>query len=150
MQPASRMSVFRRKSILVGTAFCLLQATASLVAQPASDEQLNKTYQEVLAKLTPAGRQQLRKAERAWLAFLELDRAAMRAAAARLHLTSEHEQSFEREVIDARISQLEELSDSTASEPEPAAVFRRNDAQLNVIYQRCLTSMTPPEIDALR
>jgi uncharacterized protein YecT (DUF1311 family) len=147
MQPASRTSAFRRSTALVVTAFCLHQAP--LFAQSDQDQALNTTYQAVLAKLTPAGREQLRKVERAWLVFIEFDRGAMRAAAARLHLSAADEQDFERKGINARISQLEELTDLTAG-PEVAPVFRQNDEQLNVVYQRCITSMTPAEVDALR
>lgn len=111
------------------------------------DDYLNRTYQAVLAKLTPAGQAQLRKAERAWLSFVELDRIAMHAAASRLHLSPMEEEEFQRKETYARISQLEGLLYSQNTDAE---AVRQNDAYLNIVYQRCLTSMTPEEIERLR
>jgi uncharacterized protein YecT (DUF1311 family) len=149
MQPASRMPAIRRNALLIAGLYFLLQPNYRSEAQSTPDDALNRTYKAIVAKLTPAGREQLRKIERAWLTFVELDRAAMRAAAARLHLSAADEQKLQTNEIEARIEQLEELA-YTTSEPEDAKAFRVNDAQLNVIYQRCISSMTSAEVEALR
>ena len=116
-----------------------------------ADRLLNSNYQQVLARLTPAGREQLRKAERAWLAFVELDKIAMREAAARLGLSRSVAQDFETREVEARIDQLADLlSAQNAQTSEAAAAFRQNDAQLNIVYQRCISSLSPAEVSALR
>jgi uncharacterized protein YecT (DUF1311 family) len=99
--------------------------------------------------MTPVGREQLRKAERAWLGFIELDKVAMREAAARLRLVGTDAEDFERRQVNARIVQLEDLLDSNG-EPELTTVFRQNDLELNIVYQRCISSMSPGEVAALR
>ena len=113
-----------------------------------ADRLLNSNYQQVLNQLTPAGREQLRKAERAWLVFVELDKIAMREAAARLGLSKSAAQDFETREVQARITQLEQLLDSNG--PEVTTVFRQNDVQLNIVYQRCIRSLSPAEVAALR
>lgn len=138
-----------RTGRLIASLLCLVGLAPSLLGQLDDDQVLNRTYQDVLNKMTPAGRDQLRKAERAWLAFLELDKVAMREAAARLRLSGPDAEDFERQHVHVRIMQLQDLLDSTG-EPEAAAVFRQNDAQLNIVYQRCISSMLPAEIAALR
>lgn len=127
----------------------LLSSAPRLLGQSDEDQLLNTTYQNVLSKMTPAGREQLRKAERAWLIFVELDKAAMREAAARLRLSGPDAADFERRQVNARIVQLEDLLDSNR-EPEQSTIFRQNDAQLNIVYQRCISSMSPAEVAALR
>jgi uncharacterized protein YecT (DUF1311 family) len=98
--------------------------------------------------MTPAGQEQLRKVERAWLAFVELNKAAIREAAPRLRLSASSTQEFERQEVGARINQLEDLGSNQG--PELAAVFQQNDAQLNIVYQRCIHSMSPAEVETLR
>src|ERR1700719_784117 len=58
------------------------QRTRSFSAEAQeADKYLNRNYQQVLQKLSPSMREQLRKAQRAWLSFAELNKAAMSAAA---------------------------------------------------------------------
>lgn len=149
MRCASPMTAVIRVKVLGGVFIGLLGLAPNLVGQSDQDQLLNRTYQDVLSKMTPAGREQLRKAERAWLAFVELDKVAMREAAARLRLSGPATEDFERQHINARIAQLEDMLDFDR-EPEVATVFRQTDAQLNVVYQRCISSMSPAEVAALR
>lgn len=136
-------------------ATCLSVTAPRLLGQTDRDESqqvdrlLNISYQQVWSQLPPAGREKLRKAERAWLVFVELDKIAMREAAARLGLSKSAAQDFETGEVNARIRQLEDLLESQDSS-EPTAVFRQNDAQLNIVYQRCITSLSPAELAALR
>lgn len=146
---ASPMSALIRTGVLIAAVLGPLGSASRLLGQQDSDQILNITYQDVLRKMTPAGRDQLRKAERAWLTFVELDKVAMRETAARLGPFGPDAADFERRHINARIVQLGDLLDSNR-EPEAATVFRQNDAQLNIVYQRCISSMPPAEVAALR
>jgi uncharacterized protein YecT (DUF1311 family) len=141
------MSIIVRRGVIIAAAFCVLSASR-LSGQFDPDRLLNRTYQDVLRKMTPDGQEQLRKAERAWLAFLGLNKAAIREAAPRLGLSASSAQEFERQEVGARINQLEDLGSSQG--PELTAVFRQNDKQLNIVYQRCINSMSPAEVEALR
>jgi uncharacterized protein YecT (DUF1311 family) len=152
------MSALARRGLIVTAIGCLPCSAPSLSAQTDRfmttartllDRRLNSTYEQLLSRLTPAGRDQLRKVERAWLAFAELDKIAMREAAARLGLSNADAQDFENGEVAARIGQLDELFDSSGS-PELTAIFRQNDAQLNVVYQRCISALSPAEVSALR
>lgn len=149
MRYAPPISVVVRSRGLITAVLGFFVAASHLLGQSEQDQLLNSTYQKALTKMTPAGKEQLRKAERAWLAFVELDKAAMREAAARLRLAGADAEGFERRQINARVAQLEDLFYSNG-EPEVTTVFRQNDAQLNVVYQRCIDSMPPAEVVALR
>src|SRR3954467_4814706 len=149
MRCVSPISVFIGKGAVIAAVPFLLGSTLRLLGQSDPDQLLNSTYQNVLSKMTPAGREQLRKAERAWLEFVELDKVAMREAGSRLRLSRMDADDFERRQVNARIAQLEDLLYSDRK-PEVSTVFRQNDAQLNIVYQRCISSMSPPEVAALR
>lgn len=46
----------------------------------AADQELNATYRRLVAEATPGGRERLRHAQRAWIAFRDLDCAARAGA----------------------------------------------------------------------
>ena len=115
-----------------------------------ADTQLNAQYQQLMQKLPPSAREQLRKAQRAWLLFAELNKAAMSAAAQKhgpLH------SEFQRAEIDQVQTRTNELSDMLYHEdsgPDLAGRLRRVDEELNVVYRRCIETLTPAEVSKLR
>jgi uncharacterized protein YecT (DUF1311 family) len=113
------------------------------------DQDLNASYQAALRTLTPAAREKLRKAQRAWLVFVEKNSAALRIAARPLGISPSRCQQVElREVIN-RSMDFASSNDSSAGE-QLKAHFQRVDADLNAVYQRCLALLSPEGKAALR
>jgi uncharacterized protein YecT (DUF1311 family) len=119
-----------------------------------ADQNLNKTYQDVMRKLPPKSRTQLRDAQRAWLTFMVQDCAAAGAAAPKLgkkddDLAEFKVGEFERRtdelvaLVDRESSTIERWDDKAKQEHELSKseleVFLRTlDPELNVVYERCL------------
>ena len=102
-----------------------------------ADQQLNADYQEAIRGLTPAGREKLRKAQRAWLVFVEKNSAAMRMAASPLAISTSRCQEVEvREVANRSVDFF--FSKEANSSEQLKAHFQRVDADLNAVYERCL------------
>src|SRR5438477_5104722 len=165
---------FVRLSLSLGCAFSALFAVSaqterwSSAAAQEADQALNKTYQQVMQKLAPKSRTQLRNAQRAWLVFVERDSAAVRAAAAKLGKTNEDCENFEVDGFEVRTGELSSLLDSEPvyrsvtrwdektnyeremSKSELEALLPRLDGELNVIYQRCLHLLSEEEAARLR
>ena len=138
--------IVRVTLISVGCIIALTQT--SLIAQqhrsPISqsqqaDAQLNRTYQQLMKTLSPAAKEQLRKAERAWLDFAVRNKAAFQAAAPRLGLSASQCDDFEVGELFSRGNELSAISQPNQSANEEAAAhLPRTDEELNTVYKRCL------------
>jgi uncharacterized protein YecT (DUF1311 family) len=115
-----------------------------------ADKELNADYQQLLQKLPPSAREQLRKAQRAWLLFAELNRAAMSAAAQRHGALHSAFQRAEIDQVQTRSGELSAMLYQGDSEPDLAARLGRTDEELNVVYRRCIETLTPAEVSKLR
>jgi len=125
----------------------------SEMAQQA-DNQLNRTYQQVMQKLQPKAREQLRNSQRAWLTFVEQNTNALRSACAKLgwsedacnkRIVGEAEARSEELYVLTGEMYLSELPKSKIEELLP-----RLDGELNVVYQRCLHAVPEEQAAQLR
>jgi len=127
------------------------QRTSSFSAQAQqADKSLNADYQQLLQKLPPPAREQLRKAQRAWLLFAELNKAAMSAAAQRNGALRSEVQRAEIDQVNTRSGELSAMLYHEDSVPDLAGRLRRTDEELNVVYRRCIETLTPAEVSKLR
>jgi len=116
-----------------------------------ADAFLNQNYQQLMRALPPPRREQLRKAERAWLEFAARNREALRVAAPRIGVPAERYREFEEDDLNDRVRQLSSmLRPDPAEEAESAGKMRQMDEQLNVVYQRCLGVVAPDDALKLR
>ncbi len=114
-----------------------------------ADQELNRAYQQAIQRLPRAAQTRLRAVERAWVVFNQLNRNAMRAAAARLAVPGDELESLEAEQLRMRSSELSMVA-TRESQPDALARLKRADEELNAAYQRCLGELTPAEISKLR
>lgn len=114
-----------------------------------ADQELNTSYQEAIRGLTPAAREKLKKAQRAWLVFVEKNSAAMRMAAQPLGITSSRCQEVEVKEVVNRSMDFGSSNESNAGE-QLKSHFERVDADLNAVYQRCLALLSPASQAGLR
>jgi uncharacterized protein YecT (DUF1311 family) len=114
-----------------------------------ADQELNASYQEAIRTLTPAAREKLRKAQRAWLTFAEKNSAAMRTAAQPLGIPSSRCQEVEVKEVANRSMDFGSSNEANAG-TQLKAHFQRVDADLNAVYERCLTLLSPAGKAALR
>lgn len=127
------------------------QRTLSFYAEAQqADKDLNVNYQRVLQKLSPSMREQLRKAQRAWLLFAELNKTAMAAAAQRHRALPSEFQRVEIDQLQTRTGELSAMLNPENSGPDLAGRLRRTDEELNVVYRRCIGTLTPAEVSKLR
>ena len=86
MQRSQRSARLARLGLIGAALLCAFwqfpvvrgQRTPSLsVEAQQADKALNQNYQQLIQKLPPPAREQLRKAQRAWLLLTELDKVAM-------------------------------------------------------------------------
>jgi uncharacterized protein YecT (DUF1311 family) len=127
------------------------QRTPSFYAEAQqADKDLNVNYQQVLQKLSPSMREQLRKAQRAWLMFAELNKTAMAAAAQRHGALPSEFQRVEIEQVQTRTGELSAMLYQEDSGSDAAGQLRRADEELNVVYRRCVGTLTPAEVSKLR
>jgi uncharacterized protein YecT (DUF1311 family) len=151
-------TIVRATPIVLGFVIALMQG--SLVAQQRraalsqtqqADAELNRTYQQVMKTLSPPAKEQLRKAERAWLDFVVRNRAAFQATASRLGFSASQCEGFEAGEFFDRDRELSAMSSSDQSANEEASPhLARTDEELNVVYQRCLTSVSGADAERLR
>lgn len=127
---------------------CLLPAQSRTTPREA-DQELNASYQEAIRTLAPAARDKLRKAQRAWLTFVEKNSAAMRTAAQPLEIPPSRCQEVEVKEVLNRSRDFGYLNESNA-DAQLKAHFQRVDADLNTVYERCLTLLPPAGKAALR
>src|SRR5438874_1557317 len=107
-----------------------------------ADQELNSSYQEAIRGLTPAAREKLKKAQRAWLVFVEKNSAAMRIAAQPLGIPPARCQEVEVKEVVLRSRDFFSSKESNAGETFKVH-FQRVDADLNAVYQRCLALLSP-------
>ena len=116
-----------------------------------ADAFLNQNYQQLMRALPPPRREQLRKAEHAWLEFAARNREALHVAGPRIGVSAERYQEFEEAELDNRAEQLSRmLRPDPAEEAESTAKMRQTEEQLNVVYQRCLGVVAPDDALKLR
>jgi uncharacterized protein YecT (DUF1311 family) len=127
------------------------QRTPSFPAEAQqADKYLNGNYQRLLQQLPPPMREQLRKAQRAWLLFAELNKAAMSAAAQKHGAPHSEFQRAEIDQVQTRTGELSAMLNPENSGPDLAGQLRRADEELNVVYRRCIGTLTPAEVSKLR
>jgi uncharacterized protein YecT (DUF1311 family) len=162
---------YARFAVIAGCAVSPLSQTSAqddLVNSEAvreADKELNKTYQQVMAKLPPISRQVLRNSQRAWLLFEKYNFIAVRSAAAKLGYTHEEAEHFEEAEFESRIEELDSLisgsevrdwrpnykSDGVElTKPKLQTLLPKMDGELNVVYQRCLNSLPGDQASRLR
>jgi uncharacterized protein YecT (DUF1311 family) len=111
-----------------------------------ADAQLNQIYQQLLASLPSHQREQLRVAQRAWVAFVDKSElsvattAPTRPGQGRLAQTR------------ARTTQLRQMftRNAPANSAALAASLRAADVELNTVYQQCLGTMSAAEANPMR
>ena len=114
-----------------------------------ADQDLNASYKAAMQELAPAAREKLKIAQRAWLAFVEKNSAAMRAAARGLGVSSKRCEELEVKEVENRAMDFNYSEESNAPE-EIKGHFQRVDADLNAVYERCLATLSPEGKEALR
>jgi uncharacterized protein YecT (DUF1311 family) len=112
-----------------------------------ADQSLNRNYQQLINGLSPPARENVRKAQRAWLIFAEKNVAAMRAAAGPLGISSTRCQDFEIEQV---LDRSADFFIRGADPPDVKERFVHVDADLNSVYQRCLATLPDTAKAALR
>jgi uncharacterized protein YecT (DUF1311 family) len=121
---------------------------ASEAAQ--TDQELNQTYQQVMQMLPVPAREQLRKSERAWLTFTQLNNAAFQATASRLGLSPAEVERIEVDHVRLRVRELREMLGGGDSGAAALARSQSEDGRLNIVYQRCISALTAAEVMKLR
>ncbi len=133
---------------MIAITISLTSARAQTTAREA-DQDLNASYKAAMQGLAPAGREKLKIAQRAWLAFVEKNSAAIRIAARGLGVSSERCQEFEVKEVENRAADFSYSTDSNAPE-EIKGHYQRVDADLNGVYGRCLATLSSEAQAALR
>ena len=119
-----------------------------------ADSELNRTYQQVMRKLQPKAREQLRSSQRAWLTFVEQNTIALRSACSKLGWTEEECNAEIIEEVETRTGELngaiggEYLTSLPKSKIEE--LLPRLDGELNVVFQRCLHAVPEEQAAQLR
>ena len=159
MQRSQRSARLARLGLIGAALLCafwqypvvLGQRTPSLsVEAQQADKALNQNYQQLIQKLPPPAREQLRKAQRAWLLFTELDKVAMLAAAHRNAALGSEFQRAEIEQVQTRTGEVSAMLYPGNSDPDLPARLRGADEELNVVYRRCVGTLAPAEVSKLR
>lgn len=136
-------------ALLVFAASGRMAVAQSGITPREADQELNASYQEAIRALTPAVRENLRKAQRAWLVFVEKNAAAMRIAAQPLGIPSAKCQEIEvREVVNRSVDFA--FSKAPDAGESVKAHFQRVDADLNAVYGRCFAVLSPAGQAVLR
>jgi uncharacterized protein YecT (DUF1311 family) len=112
-----------------------------------ADRQLNQNYQAALRKMTPLGAETLRRAERAWVAFMEKNAAALKVAARELGVSTSVCQQVDAQ---ERSSRAWDFSVSNEPQENEEEIFERADAELNVVYKRITSSLPTASTAVLR
>jgi uncharacterized protein YecT (DUF1311 family) len=128
--------------------FAIILARAQTTPREA-DQYLNTGYKAAMQQLPAATREKLRSAQRAWLAFVEKNSAAMRLAARGLGISSARCEELEVKEVENRTADFDYSKESNAPE-EMKGHYQRVDADLNAVYQRCLAALSPEATAALR
>jgi uncharacterized protein YecT (DUF1311 family) len=115
------------------------------------DQELNRVYQQLMSALPPVQKSQLRNAERAWLDFVARNTQALRAAGPAMGKPADECREFEGQQWKRRVSELRSMVQPDPDEKKHGAEdVARMDEELNVMYQRCLSSLKQPDVQRLR
>jgi uncharacterized protein YecT (DUF1311 family) len=119
-----------------------------------ADNQLNRTYQQVMQKLQPKAREQLRNSQRAWLAFVEQNTIALRSATMKLGWTEDDCNQRIVGEVESRTAALNGLVEPDDLSKLPKSrieeLLPHLDAELNVVYRRCLHAVPEEQAAQLR
>ena len=113
----------------------------------AADLSLNVIYQDLMRRLPTSSREQLRKAERAWVTFVDLDCRAIDRSA---HLGQSQENAAQArlELTKARIAELGAMVGGANS--GYAQSLQQADQELNLVYRQCISLLSSNGVSALR
>lgn len=134
--------------LVIAAHVSLISAQAQTTAREA-DQELNTRYREAMRELPSATREKLRNAQRTWLVFVQKNSAAMRLAAPALGISSARCEEMEVEEVAKRALSFSYSKESNEPE-ETKGNYQRVDADLNGVYERCLTTLSPEAKAALR
>jgi uncharacterized protein YecT (DUF1311 family) len=127
----------------------LTPAQAQTAAARDADQYLNTNYKAAMQQLPTATKDKLRNAQRAWLSFVEKNNAAMKVAARALGISPARCEELEVTEVEKRTQDFDYSKESNAPEEIPGR-YQRVDADLNAVYERCLTTLSPEAKAALR
>jgi len=128
--------------------FAITSARAQTTPREA-DQYLNTSYKAAMQQLPPATREKLRNSQRAWLAFVEKNSAALRLAARGLGISPARCEELEVKEVENRTVDFDYSKESNQPE-EIKGHYQRVDADLNAVYERCLATLSPEAKAALR
>lgn len=115
-----------------------------------ADVELNRTYQLVLRTLSPGSREKLRRAQRAWLTFTNLNDAALAFAGQRLGLGPDEIEANKAGHLRLRTNELKQMLAGQDSLAAGTTGLSNEDSQLNRIYRQCTDSLGSVELEKLR
>ena len=104
------------------------------------DQRLNSDYQYLMQRLSPEMREQLRRSERAWIKFRDLDHTALRSSRETLGLSKSESDAFDIRGVANRINEFLVFAKGGAS-PADSSEIERADADLNSVYRKCIASI---------
>jgi len=136
-------------SLLVFAITILLASARAQTTAREADQYLNTSYKAAMQGLALAQKEKLRIAQRAWLAFVDKNSAAMRMAARGLGISSARCVEIEVKEVENRTMDFDYSKESNAPE-EIKGHYQQVDADLNAVYERCLTTLSPEAKAALR
>src|SRR6266481_3426086 len=155
MRRAQDSSVFCRPRLIMAgflAASALAAGPTTTCASEAAqtDKELNQTYQQVVQMLPVPAREELRKSERAWLTFTQLNNAAFEATASRLGLSPAEVERIEVDHVRLRVRELREMLGRRDAGAAAVVRSQSEDGRLNIVYQQCIAALTAAEVTKLR
>ena len=135
--------------LIVAVTAGVTSAQAQTAAAREADEYLNTNYKAAMQQLPAATKEKLRNAQRAWLAFVEKNSAAMKVAARALGISAARCEELEVKEVQKRTQDFDYSKESNPPE-EQKGNYQRVDADLNAVYERCLATLSPEAKTALR
>jgi uncharacterized protein YecT (DUF1311 family) len=136
-------------SLLIFAANAWLVSAQGQTTAREADQELNTSYRAAMQELAPPTKEKLRISQRAWLAFVEKNSAAIRLAARSLGISSARCEELEVKEVEKRAVDFAYSKESNEPE-EIKGHYQRVDADLNAVYERCLTTLSPEAKTALR
>jgi len=148
------MDVKRTCSTLAVASLLLAKTTATAEESPSDvarqvDQRLNTDYQIVLQRLSPEVRERFRQSERDWLAFRDLDKAALTASRGRLGLSKSNCDNADIWQIVYRVQEFGVFANGSAT-PADSYQIQKADDQLNEVYRQCISALTSSQASKLR
>ncbi|HEY4255967.1 MAG TPA: lysozyme inhibitor LprI family protein [Candidatus Udaeobacter sp.] len=149
--PWVRLAIVLSSASFFSNLFGQTEPSSSTEAREA-DEELNRNYKQVMQSLPPKSQEELRKAQRAWLAFVDRNSAAIRAMARKQGRSLTQCNDLEVRELREQARYIEDWSRSQprANETKSTALLQREDAELNTVYQRALQSLDAEDAQKLR